>query len=91
MSEMIDRVEMALFESYDSLSENPYPAMARAAIEAMRHPTQEMIEVSDLAPNDINGRVKSALSGANFGYHGLDSDIEQILFLFEEAGLQITT
>jgi len=47
MSEMIDRVAMALKQVWEAGDKNPeYGELARAAIEAMREPTEAMIQAA---------------------------------------------
>lgn len=72
MSEMIDRVSLALAryhgDDVGSVKNQHYQDMARAAIEAMREPTQEM-----MAGVDCAGEKAEWLSGKAWkaGYHAM--------------------
>lgn len=50
MSEMIERVAKALFVACQEIKPSAFDHMAKAAIEAMREPTEKMIWSTNIGP-----------------------------------------
>jgi len=64
MNEMIERVAKAIKDSDSYQDYKDYKGYARAAIEAMREPTEEMIEAGGGVISEWNGDMTPATEAA---------------------------